>query len=55
MFATPLIVSLVESAHGEPRRIINRLAATLQGVEEGSDLRLVNHGFLERFFASNMA
>jgi len=27
----------------------------LQGVEEGSDLRLVNHGFLERFFASNMA
>src|SRR5439155_13283448 len=43
------------SAHGESHRTINRIAATLQHVEEGSDLRVVNHGFLERFFASNGA
>ena len=49
-------IYVCHSPHRQPRRIINRLAAaTLQGVEEGSDLRLVNHGFLERFFASNMA
>ena len=38
MFATPLIVSLVEPSIA---------SLQLYNVEEGSDLRLVNHGFLE--------